>query len=161
MPEVAFDFELPSTLVLTELARITSSEPFRRAHLLKRLLSFLVHSTLAGDTSRLREFNLALECFRRNPSRFDPHQDPSVRVAANRLRRKLAVYYAAEGAGSYVRIELPVGSYIPRFNRPEGLSGRSAGGPTALARPKSHEPSAESRDLYDRGRFALRQQGAL
>ena len=160
MPEVVPDFELPSMLVLTELARITASEHFRRSHLLTRLLTYLVHATLAGDTSRLREFNLALECLRRNPSRFDPHKDSSVRVAANRLRQKLAAYYAAEGAGSYVRIELPVGGYIPRFVRPGGLSEISPRAGGTVARTKPRETKVEARDLYDRGRFALRQQGA-
>ena len=149
MSEAAPERELPPALILAELERITSCAQFRRAGLLQRMLSHLVRTSLAGETSRLREFNLALDCFRRSASRFDPHSDSGVRVAANRIRQKLAAWYANEGADSGIRIDLPVGTYVPTFARQDPRHE-----PAAAARGtgrRSHFPTtAEVRDLYDR-----------
>ncbi|MCB0972763.1 MAG: hypothetical protein KDA97_14755 [Acidimicrobiales bacterium] len=44
---------------------------------------------------------------------FDPKVDPAVRVAASRLRTRLARYYATEGVGDRIVFGLPVGGYVP------------------------------------------------
>src|SRR5690606_33811963 len=46
---------------------------------------------------------------------FDAQNDPLVRVEAGRLRRRLAEYYADEGARDPIRIELPRGGYSAVF----------------------------------------------
>ena len=166
MSEATPERELPPALILAELERITSCAQFRRAGLLQRMLSHLVRTSLAGETSRLREFNLALDCFRRSASRFDPHSDSGVRVAANRIRQKLAAWYANEGADSGIRIDLPAGTYVPTFARQdprhEPATATAVAVAVAAARGtgrRSHFPTtAEVRDLYDRARFSLRQQ---
>ena len=38
-----------------------------------------------------------------------------MRVEANRLRKRLAEYYAGEGASHALQITIPVGQYVPRF----------------------------------------------
>jgi hypothetical protein len=40
-----------------------------------------------------------------------------VRVQANRLRKRLGEYYAGEGAGHAIHISIPVGQYVPAFQR--------------------------------------------
>src|SRR5258708_21213504 len=40
-------------------------------------------------------------------------------VEVNGLRGKLREYYEAEGAGHAIHIEIPVGSYVPVFVRPD------------------------------------------
>lgn len=156
MPEALADPDLPHAVVLGELARVSASTQLRRARLLQRLLSHIVRAALAGNTASLRETTLALECLRRDPSRFDPHTDPGVRVAVTRLRRKLAEYYDTSGAGAHVRITLPVGSYVPTFIRQRSTP--LYAGSAAAERGSEIDPAA--RDAYDRGRFALRQQNA-
>lgn len=164
------EFDLPQTLILAELARILPSAGFRRAPQLQRFLDHVVTSTLTGQTTRLREFNLALDCFQRNPSRYDPHRDPIVRVAANRLRHKLKAYYEEEGADWYVKIALPVGTYVPTFAKRKELhrpGDNVSGTPWIPAAGSGHLPvrretvSPEAKELANRGRFALRQQGIV
>jgi adenylate cyclase len=48
---------------------------------------------------------------------FDGRFDASVRVRASRVRKSLEAYYADEGRADRLRIELPSGSYVPRFVR--------------------------------------------
>ena len=50
-----------------------------------------------------------------SPDSFDPQTDPIVRVEATRLRRALAQYYAGEGSGDAMTIDLPRGCYVPAF----------------------------------------------
>jgi hypothetical protein len=49
------------------------------------------------------------------PAGFVPSEDTIVRNRAHALRQRLASFYAKEGSGSAVRIELAKGSYVPRF----------------------------------------------
>ncbi len=46
---------------------------------------------------------------------FDPRKDATARVEAHRLRARIDLYYAKEGAADPVRITLPKGSYVPVF----------------------------------------------
>ncbi|MGJ5816331.1 hypothetical protein [Paludibaculum fermentans] len=46
---------------------------------------------------------------------FDPRTDPIVRVEAGKLRARLKDYYTGEGIESPVIIEIPKGTYVPRF----------------------------------------------
>ncbi|MEO8594083.1 MAG: tetratricopeptide repeat protein [Candidatus Solibacter sp.] len=54
--------------------------------------------------------------FARTPG-FDPRQDSVVRTEAAKLRTRLSNYYAGEGAGDPVVIELPKGGYVPVFRQ--------------------------------------------
>ena len=49
------------------------------------------------------------------PESFDPRFDPIVRVEAGRLRARLKQYYDTDGREDSLFIELPKGSYVPRF----------------------------------------------
>ena len=49
------------------------------------------------------------------PAGYATGDDPVVRVQAGEVRRRLDQYYRARPNGSFVRIELPVGSYSPAF----------------------------------------------
>jgi tetratricopeptide (TPR) repeat protein len=161
--------DLPEALILAELARILASASLHHAPQLQRLLRHLVTVALAGETYRLRELSIALDCFGRSASRYDPRRDPIVRVAANRLREKLRTYYDRQGAAPYVRVELPVGTYVPVFLRCASGPSRDAvnlpphAASGTLAKPVAHGGTNNpvAKDLADRGRFALRQQGIL
>jgi tetratricopeptide (TPR) repeat protein len=160
----AAEFDLPQALILAETARILASATFLHAAQLQRLLRHLVTVALGGETQRLRELSIALECFGRSASRYDPRHDPIVRVAANRLRDKLRAYYEGEGAGAYLRIELPVGAYVPVFHRmplpgPEDGNEPETSAKANRAYPRNIGTTIPlAKDLADRARFALRQQ---
>jgi hypothetical protein len=97
-----------------ELEAVLASHLFTRAPSLKRMLRFLCERTLLGDVASIKEYTVAVEALGR-PKDFNPKRDPIVRVEAYRLRKRLAAYYAAEGASHPVRITLEPGQYIPRF----------------------------------------------
>ena len=102
--------------IRAELTRITASDVFSNSPQLTSFLTFIVEAVLAGESDRLKAYVIAVEVLRRDVH-FDPQADPIVRVEATRLRRSLARYYAGPGAGDDVRIEVPLGGYVPAFSR--------------------------------------------
>jgi serine/threonine-protein kinase len=100
--------------VLSHLQRVLSSTPFRQADRSAELLRYLVERALNGAGDRVKEYTIGLEALGRGKD-FDPRTDPIVRAEASRLRGRLERYYAAEGESDMVVIELPKGTYVPRF----------------------------------------------
>src|SRR5690606_27579458 len=100
--------------VAAELRRILSSRCFEQAGRASEFLRYVVEQSLAGNADRLKGYTIAVEVFDK-PADFDAQSDPLVRVEAGRLRRRLAEYYADEGAANPVRISLPRGRYAPEF----------------------------------------------
>ncbi len=98
-----------------ELDAVLHSEHFVRAPALAHLLSYLCEKLFAGEASQIKEYSVGVEVFRRGDS-FDQNADSIVRVEANRLRKRLAEYYAGEGASHRLHITIPLGQYIPQFN---------------------------------------------
>lgn len=99
-----------------ELQAIVQSHLFARSTTLTHLLSYLCEKAFAGETGQIKEYSVALDVFNRQES-FDQDTDSIVRVQANRLRKRLSEYYASEGAAHPIRITIPVGQYIPVFER--------------------------------------------
>lgn len=97
-----------------ELESVLASQVFVRSPTLAHLLSYLCEKTFAGETAQIKEYSIALDVFGRHES-FDQDTDSIVRVQVNRLRKRLAEYYAGEGAARELRISIPVGHYIPLF----------------------------------------------
>lgn len=109
----------PEHIELT-LAAVEASAAFRASPRHRALLRFMVEHMIAGDLAALKETMIAVAVFGRPVARFDPKQDSIVRVEARRLRGRLDTYYAAEGREATLRIELPVGSYVPSLRaRPQ------------------------------------------
>ena len=100
--------------VTAALELILASEAFARVERPSRFLRHLVETTLRGEQTLLKETLLGIEVFGRKPS-WNTRLDPIVRQEAARLRKRLARYY--ETASPAVRIELPVGAYVPVFHR--------------------------------------------
>jgi serine/threonine-protein kinase len=96
------------------LSAILASRPFANAVRARRFLTYIVEETLAGRTDAIKEPVLGTEVFDRAVD-FDPKLDTIVRVEAGRLRKRLEEYYAGEGAAADLRIEVPLGSYVPQF----------------------------------------------
>ncbi len=133
----------PEHIELT-LAAVEASAAFRASPRHRALLRFMVEHMIAGDLAALKETMIAVAVFGRPVARFDPKQDSIVRVEARRLRGRLDAYYAAEGREATLRIELPVGSYVP------------------CVRARPHEEPADAAlqralGLVERGEHFLRQ----
>jgi len=103
-----------------ELDAVLHSECFIRAPKLAHLLTYLCEKLFAGLSSQIKEYSVGVEVFNRGPS-FDQDSDSIVRVEANRLRKRLAEYYAGEGASHRLHIVIPLGQYVPQFNSAESL----------------------------------------
>ena len=99
-----------------ELEAVLGSPTFVRAPKLAQLLSYLCERLFAGETSQIKEYSIGVEVFQRGPA-FDQDSDSIVRVEANRLRKRLADYYAGEGSAHRLQITIPLGQYIPEFVR--------------------------------------------
>ena len=115
--------ECPAEAVRKELERILASPGFARNDRLSRFLRVIVERHLDARDTDLKESVLGIEVFGRQPG-FDPKQDSTVRSEAGRLRARLAEYYAGDGIGDPVIIELPKGGYIPAFRPSRGLEKR-------------------------------------
>src|SRR5271163_2955386 len=101
-----------------ELNAVLDSKEFTRAPMLAHLLSCLCEKLFAGEAGQIKEYSVGVEVFRRGAS-FDQNSDSIVRVEANRLRKRLAEYYAGEGKSHRLQITIPVGQYVPRFETAE------------------------------------------
>lgn len=108
--------EIPRDEVLAALQAVVSSAAFGKTPRPARFLRHLVETTLHGQGRLLKESVLGTDVFER-PATWDPRLDPIVRQEAARLRRRLANYYKTSGSKAKIRIDLPVGSYVPLFRR--------------------------------------------
>ena len=106
---------VPRVEVLAALRRVQAGRAFVHSKRLSRFLQVTVERTLEGREDTVKELTLGVDVYDRGPD-FDPTADSIVRVEAQRLRRKLREYYAAEGLQDPVRIAFQPGSYIPEFS---------------------------------------------
>ncbi len=108
------NMRLPADQERAEMRAVLASEMFRRAPNISRILTYVCQQYFAGDAAKIKEYNIAVDALGRGPD-FDPNEDTIVRVEASRLRKRLREYYATEGAGSAVRLQLPKSGYVPQF----------------------------------------------
>jgi hypothetical protein len=99
-----------------EMQAVLQSQLFARSPALTHLLSYLCEKVFAGEAEQIKEYSVAVDVFGRQSS-FDPDVDSIVRVQANRLRKLLAKYYVSEGASHPLHITIPVGQYVPVFEK--------------------------------------------
>jgi hypothetical protein len=100
------------------LNRVLNSEAFRSSRRSQEFLRYVVERVLEGQDDSIKERNIAVDVFARSPD-YSSSEDSFVRVKASEVRRRLAAYSATSPAGDALRIELPLGSYVPRFVRIE------------------------------------------
>jgi hypothetical protein len=93
---------------------VLASATLARSEQLRSFLRYVCERTLAGGGREINEYSVAVEALGKPPG-FSPSEDSSVRRSAYELRQKLHKYYESEQPHSRVRIELPKGSYSPRF----------------------------------------------
>jgi hypothetical protein len=103
--------------VREQLERILASPPFRNSKRYPNLLRYVVQQTLDGHASELKERTLGIEVFGKSPD-YDTNMDPVVRISAAEIRKRIAQYYHDAQHENEVRIDIPLGSYVPEFRRP-------------------------------------------
>lgn len=102
--------------VRAHLSRLLAAPEWRGSSRRKRLLSYIVEEALSDSGQSLKGVSIAMAVFSRDAT----HQDGSdaiVRVEAHRLRKDLDSYYMDGGRHEPIRIRLPKGGYMPRFER--------------------------------------------
>jgi hypothetical protein len=106
--------ETDRTAVRDQLERILATPLFRNSKRYTGFLRFIVEEALAGRADLIKERTLGTDVFGRKPD-YDTTEDHVVRTAASEVRRRIVQYYALADHDGEVRIELPSGSYAPRF----------------------------------------------
>jgi len=102
-----------ASLIREHLQEILASPGFATSKRAQEFLQLVVEHGLADRTASLKERMIGAEMFGR-PADYDTANDAVVRVKATEVRRRLAQYYGSVRE-PMVRIELPVGSYVPKF----------------------------------------------
>lgn len=96
------------------LQEILNSQWFASTKRAQDFLRLVVEHALAGELDLLKERMIGAEMFHRSVD-YDTANDPVVRVKATEVRKKLSSYYLEHAGTSRVRIQLPSGTYVPRF----------------------------------------------
>lgn len=94
--------------------RVVASRHFARSPLLSKFLLHIVAETLANRTREITEHQIGVQVFDR-PADYRTVEDNIVRNYARQLRRRLADYFAEEGAADPLHIDIPLGGYVPMF----------------------------------------------
>ena len=123
------DDRLEEPEIRGQIERVCASREFRRSEQCKRFLTYVCDLALRGNSAQINEYTIGVEIFHRAPD-YSPAEDGVVRRQAHILRRKLDAYYAGEGLADKVRVEIPVGRYVPvfRLEAPEDRSQPRPGG---------------------------------
>ena len=139
-------------LIREQLDQILGSPKFVSSPRCQHLFRYLIEAALAGNIDHLKERNLGIEVFKRDPD-YDTNADPVVRVAVSEIRKKLAQFYYEPANRDGVRIELHPGSYVPVFSISDTLPHGSGPAPllgesgSVLVAPPAVRPPAPARSL--------------
>lgn len=96
------------------LEEVLQSATFFRASQVRNFLRYICEMELAGRAATLHEYLIGVEALGR-PTAYSTEDDSSVRRRAYALRQKLDQVYANELTDARIRIDVPKGSYVPRF----------------------------------------------
>jgi hypothetical protein len=117
------------------LGAVLKSQTFSRSEQLRSFLAFICEMEMAGRGPELTEYMIGVQALGRRDD-FSPAEDSSVRTRAHELRQRLQKFYSLERPDVRLRIELPKGSYTPRYVPPEpAAAGPPAGLEQAQASP--------------------------
>ena len=94
--------------------RVVTGPHFARSLLLSKFLLYVVAETLEGRETEITEHQIGMHVFDRRPG-YSTVEDNIVRNYARQLRRRLAEHFADEGSSESVRIDIPLGAYVPVF----------------------------------------------
>jgi len=96
------------------LERLLKSDTFKSSQTYQNLLKYLVNASINNESPK--EYDIAIEVFGKG-SRFNPAEDPSIRVYISNLRKKLKKYYSEEGKRDKIKLDIPPGHYVVIFSQ--------------------------------------------
>jgi hypothetical protein len=94
--------------------RVAAGYHFARSPLLSKFLLFVVAEAIEGHESEITEHQIGVQVFNRRPS-YRTVEDNIVRNYARQLRKRLGEHFAGEGRSEPLRIDIPLGGYVPIF----------------------------------------------
>jgi hypothetical protein len=94
--------------------RVVAGSHFSRAALLSKFLLYVIAKTLEGREREITEHQIGVRVFDRRPG-YSTVEDNIVRNYARQLRKRLADHFAGEGSAEPLRIDIPLGGYVPVF----------------------------------------------
>jgi hypothetical protein len=119
-------FSLEDDLRWQLAQQVVDSPQFVRAPRLSKFLLYIVAKSLQGRAIEVTEQQIGVHVFGR-PHGYRTADDNIVRSYARQLRKRLSEYFAGQGSESSLRIEIPLGGYLPLFT--------SSGRPGAQSKP--------------------------
>ncbi len=138
--EDAFVRVVSSTQEIATLRRllreIIGGPAFKGSQRSGQFLEFVIEQSIAGNFNQLKERLIGVELFKRKPS-YDTGDDAIVRVTASDVRKRLLQHYGWFGSDCEFRIELPLGSYVPRVTRKNAADIVEPNLPEPLQPPKA------------------------
>ncbi len=118
------------------LETVLASETLARSDQLRSFLRYVGEKTLGGQGREINEYSVAVEALGKGTD-FSPAEDSSVRTRAYELRQKLQKYYESERPDAPIRVELPKGSYTPRFVSRDSVEPVRTNGQTSANPPRN------------------------
>ena len=135
--------EIPAERVLEHLDGVLKSPLFVPSKRSQEFLRYVVLETLEGRGDSIKERNIAKEVFGKGDN-FESAEYSLVRVKAGEIRKRLSDYYQST-PGDGLKIELPLGSYVPHiFIDTEA----------AVPAPAADKPAVSASKQFNRRRFA-------
>jgi hypothetical protein len=113
-PAIAASANDATVAVELELVSILDGPAFHGSARSRAFLRFVVEEALAGRQDLLKERTIGSAVLGK-PSDYDTGADSTVRVRANEVRKRLASHYDQAEPKAGIRIELPLGTYAPKF----------------------------------------------
>jgi hypothetical protein len=98
------------------LEAVIGSATFARSVQLRALLRYICERELAGHSSELTEYQIAVDVLGRRKD-FNLTDDSSVRNRVYELRQRLERYYSSENPAATIHIDIPRGGYVPYYVR--------------------------------------------
>jgi hypothetical protein len=106
--------EIDPALCRSAVQRVLASSSFIRAPRLCSMLEYIAEHSIAGRFDELTEQQIGIQVFHRSPG-YNSGEDTIVRGTARLLRQRLELYYHDEGRLDALRIAIPKGGYVARF----------------------------------------------
>ncbi len=106
--------DIPATEIRSQLEKISAGPELENSPRLVELLNYIGEESVAGRADRIKGFTIGQAIYAADLD-FEPESNSIVRVEMGRLRRRLAEYYLNSGRTDPIVVDIPKGSYAPKF----------------------------------------------
>jgi len=106
--------DISAAEIRSQLEKVSAGPELESSPRLVELLNYIGEEFLAGRADRIKGFTIGQAIYVTDVN-VEPESNSIVRVEMGRLRRRLAEYYLSSGRADPIVVEIPKGSYVPRF----------------------------------------------